>query len=255
MSVVAMYREKRFEEIKRLLQERKELSIEDIMQAVNISRDTARRDIVALVDQGVGRRTRGGIVAPTFGHTVPSYSERLNLFSEQKTQMAHLALNLIKPGGVYFIDDSTALLKLSQSIATECTIYTHSLDNAIAMSVQSDITLRLVGGKLNHHGRFFFEPAALNTLSKIAFDAAFMGATAIRSDGVYFPYAEDAQVKQAVASSARQVVVVSETQKFKIAATYQGMSLNQIDTFITDRNLTATERAWFPKSTRIIYPH
>ncbi|WP_175265374.1 DeoR family transcriptional regulator, partial [Lacticaseibacillus nasuensis] len=45
---MAMYREKRFEEIKRLLNTKQELSIEDIMQAVGVSRDTARRDIVAL---------------------------------------------------------------------------------------------------------------------------------------------------------------------------------------------------------------
>ncbi|WP_156314490.1 DeoR family transcriptional regulator, partial [Lacticaseibacillus camelliae] len=56
---MTMYREKRFEEIKRLLTERKELSIEDIMQAVGVSRDTARRDVVALAASGAGRRTRG----------------------------------------------------------------------------------------------------------------------------------------------------------------------------------------------------
>jgi len=249
-----MYREKRFEEIKRLLAERKELSIEDIMQAVNVSRDTARRDIVALAERGVGRRTRGGLIAPTFGQSIPSYSERLNLFSAEKTQMAQLALSLIHPGGVYFIDDSTTLLKLSQNINAEVTIYTHSLDNAIALSVQPAITLRMLGGKLNQHARFFFEPETLHTLSRIAFDAAFIGATAIDQSGVYFGYEADAQIKQAAVSAARQAVVVSETQKFKLNAPYQGLKLNEINTFVTDRALTARERRWFASDTTLIYP-
>ena len=47
------------------------------MKAVGVSRDTARRDIVALDAQGVARRTRGGLVSLSFGHTIPSYSARL----------------------------------------------------------------------------------------------------------------------------------------------------------------------------------
>ena len=158
---MAMYREKRFEEIKKLLAARNELSIEDIMKAVGVSRDTARRDIVALDAQGVARRTRGGLVSLNFGHTIPSYSTRLKRFSTQKTKMAKAALSLIKAGGVYFIDDSTTLLKLSQSIHHPVTVYTHSLDNAIALSVEERVNLHLFGGKLDHHARFFFGPTML----------------------------------------------------------------------------------------------
>ncbi|WP_203624147.1 MULTISPECIES: DeoR/GlpR family DNA-binding transcription regulator [unclassified Lacticaseibacillus] len=249
---MTMYREKRFEEIKRLLTERKELSIEDIMQAVGVSRDTARRDVVALAASGAGRRTRGGIVSLTFGHTVPSYSERLKLFSKEKTAMARQALSLIKPGGVYFIDDSTTLLKLSQSIDVPVTIYTHSLDNAIALAVKSDVTLRVLGGKLNHHGRFFFQPENLTTLGRIAFDAAFIGATAMSAAGVYFPYADDADVKATLAQAARQVIVVSETQKFQIQAPYRGFPLAAVDVLITERALTKQERGWFAGQTQFM---
>lgn len=249
---MAMYREKRFEEIKRLLAQRKELSIEDIMQAVGVSRDTARRDVVALVAAGVGRRTRGGIVSPTFGHTIPSYSERLNRFSEAKTAMAQTALQLIRPGGVYFIDDSTTLLKLSQSISAPVTVYTHSLDNAIALAVKTSVTLRVVGGVLNHHGRFFFGPATIPTLSSVAFDAAFIGAAAIAPDGVFFPYADDAAVKAALAAVAQEVVVVSEAQKFADRAPYRGFTLDAVDTLITDRALTSAERQGFAEHTRFL---
>lgn len=114
------------------------------MKAVGVSRDTARRDIVALDAQGVARRTRGGLVSLSFGHTIPSYSARLKRFSTQKTKMAKSALTLIKPGGVYFIDDSTTLLKLSQSIRQPVTVYTHSLDNAIALSVEERVNLHLL---------------------------------------------------------------------------------------------------------------
>ncbi len=250
---VAMYREKRFEHIKRLLETKQELSIEDIMNAVGVSRDTARRDIVALDAAGAGRRTRGGIVSMTFGHTIPSYSERQKLFSAAKSAMAVAALKLIRPGGVYFVDDSTTLLKLSQSIAMPVTIYTHSLDNAIALAVRPEVTLHLLGGNLNHHARFFYSVTGLETLGNIAFDAAFIGATAIRQKGLFFAYETDARIKAAVATTAKQVVVVAEAQKFQTEATYRGFTLDAIDTLISDAPLTSVQQAWFaPKTTVVV---
>ena len=62
---MAMYREKRFEEIKKLLAARSELSIEDIMKAVGVARDTARRDIVALDAQGVATVSYTHLTLPT----------------------------------------------------------------------------------------------------------------------------------------------------------------------------------------------
>lgn len=252
MAIVAMYREKRFEQIKKLLAEKQELSIEDIMNAVGVSRDTARRDIVALDAAGSGRRTRGGIVSLTFGHTIPSYSERQKLFSAEKTAMAKAAASLIHPGGVYFVDDSTTLLKLSQSINVPVTIYTHSLDNAIALAVHPEVKLHLLGGNLNHHARFFYSVQSLKQLADIAFDAAFIGATAIEAKGLYFAYENDALIKAATATAAKQVVVVSETQKFQNSATYRGFSLNLIDTLITDAPVPDAERAWFAPHTECL---
>ncbi|WP_461214056.1 DeoR/GlpR family DNA-binding transcription regulator [Lacticaseibacillus sp. GG6-2] len=249
---MAMYREKRFERIKKLLNAKQELSIEDIMNAVGVSRDTARRDIVALDAAGAGRRTRGGIVSLTFGHTIPSYSERQKLFSAAKSAMAASALKLIHPGGVYFVDDSTTLLKLSQSIDVPVTIYTHSLDNAIALAVRPEVTLHLLGGSLNHHARFFYSVEGLKTLSNIAFDAAFIGATAIRQKGLFFAYETDARIKAAVASTAKQVVVVAETQKFQTDATYRGFALKVIDTLISDAPMPSAQQAWFAPETTVI---
>jgi DeoR/GlpR family transcriptional regulator of sugar metabolism len=249
---MAMYREKRFEQIKKLLDEKQELSIEDIMQAVGVSRDTARRDIVALDAAGAGRRTRGGIVSLTFGHTIPSYSERQKLFSAEKSAMAQAALKLIQPGGVYFIDDSTTLLKLSQSITVPVTIYTHSLDNAIALAVRPEVTLRLLGGKLNHHARFFYSVQGLETLSQVHFDAAFIGATAVNADGLFFAYENDAQIKGTVAKTAKKVVVVAEAQKFGTDATYRGFELNAIDTLISDTAILPAQKSWFDPKTDLI---
>ncbi|VDG72928.1 DeoR family transcriptional regulator [Clostridium carnis] len=52
-----MYQEERIYKILKLLREKKSLSNQEIMEKFNISRDTARRDILKLVDEGVAVRT------------------------------------------------------------------------------------------------------------------------------------------------------------------------------------------------------
>ena len=59
-----MYQEERIYKILKLLREKKSLSNQEIMEKFNISRDTARRDILKLVDEGVAVRTHGGITKP-----------------------------------------------------------------------------------------------------------------------------------------------------------------------------------------------
>lgn len=46
-----MYQEERLYQIMNLLREKKSLSKQEIMERFNISRDTARRDIICLVNQ------------------------------------------------------------------------------------------------------------------------------------------------------------------------------------------------------------
>lgn len=52
-----MYQEERLYQIMNLLRKKKSLSKQEIMSTFNISRDTARRDIICLVEQKIALRT------------------------------------------------------------------------------------------------------------------------------------------------------------------------------------------------------
>ena len=51
-----MYQEERLYQIMNLLRKKKSLSKQEIMSTFNISRDTARRDIICLVEQKIALR-------------------------------------------------------------------------------------------------------------------------------------------------------------------------------------------------------
>ncbi len=60
-----MYQEERLYQIMNLLRKKKSLSKQEIMSTFNISRDTARRDIIFLVEQKIALGKHGGINLPS----------------------------------------------------------------------------------------------------------------------------------------------------------------------------------------------
>ena len=71
-----MYQEERVYQILELLKKEKTLTNQDIMNKFNISRDTARRDIIKLVNEGLATRTHGGITLTSLHSPIDNYHNR-----------------------------------------------------------------------------------------------------------------------------------------------------------------------------------
>ncbi|NYC47757.1 DeoR/GlpR family transcriptional regulator of sugar metabolism [Clostridium beijerinckii] len=72
------------------------------METFNISRDTARRDIVRLVDEGVAIRTHGGIAVPSIRTEIKDYKSRLSINSEEKIKLGEYAAKYVSTNQVCF---------------------------------------------------------------------------------------------------------------------------------------------------------
>lgn len=91
-----MYQEERIYEILKMLKNKKTLSIHEIISIFEISRDTARRDIVKLVNEGLALRTHGGIAIPEFQTEIYSYKKRIPENIEIKSLLAEKAAMYIE---------------------------------------------------------------------------------------------------------------------------------------------------------------
>ncbi|MET1249160.1 DeoR/GlpR family DNA-binding transcription regulator [Sporolactobacillus sp. STCC-11] len=246
-----MHQEKRIALIKQLVTNQQEITTKEIMERFNISQDTARRDIILLTERGEARRTHGGILAINYGTNVPNYEDRLQKFTKQKIRIAMAALNYIKNDGVYFIDVSTILLKLCQNLNKKVTVFTHSLDNSFALAEQPEVSVNLFGGRLHHKNRFFYGLDVMEKINDLVFDVAFVAASGIDERGIYFVNEEDAEIVQRVVKHSRKVILVAENHKFDNHSFYRGSEMKDIDVFITDKNLSTEQRAFFSNDTRI----
>lgn len=229
-----MYQEERLYEILNMLRDKTVLSNKEIMETFDISRDTARRDIVRLVDEGVAIRTHGGIAIPSIQNEVKDYKNRININSEEKVQLGKYATKYIAPNQVCFFDVSTTVQALCQWITENISIYTHSLDN-MEILADKNCEVHLLGGKLERKNRFLYGSETISQIEDIHFDIAFLGAAAISKDGIYVVDHEDAFIKKKIAERTSFVCVITDSEKFFKLSTFKAISFDSIDLVITTK--------------------
>jgi len=230
-----MYQEERLLKILEHLNYSNRLSVQEICKMFDISRDTARRDIVKLVEKDTVIRTHGGITLPGLNDTIRNYRERLEAHSEEKRLIAEKALMYIKDKEHYFFDVSTTVSYLAKGLNKNVMVYTHSLDNIEILSENKYVSVHSIGGCLNKENRFFYNIDCKSSLQGINFDTAFLGAAAITEEGIYYANYEDAFIKQTAAKQSDKVILLADFEKFGKTAYYKGLDLDQIDIIITDQ--------------------
>ncbi|MDD7794483.1 DeoR/GlpR family DNA-binding transcription regulator [Clostridium sp. 'White wine YQ'] len=230
-----MYQEERLLKILEYLNEHRKMSVHDICETLNVSRDTARRDIIKLIEQGTAIRTHGGIAIPAIRNTIKVYGERLKSYSEGKKSIAKRALPFIHYKEHYFFDVSTTISFLAEYLNEEVTVVTHSLDNIEVLSEKENVKVYSTGGYLNRDNRFFYGPDSIRYFKNMLFDAVFLGAAAIMENGIYYVDEEDACIKSAVVKRSSKVIVLAEYEKFSLSSYHKGVDLDEIDIIITDK--------------------
>ena len=232
-----MYQEERLELILAYLKENKRISVEEICNLYNVSRDTARRDLVSLEGQGSIVRTHGGAILPKINEEIKSYSERLLNDIEEKHKIAKLAISLVKERDTIIFDTSTTVQACSELLEDKhCTVITTSINVADILSKKSNISILMPGGKLNNTHKYLYGTATINMLSNYFADRAFIGALGISENGITVSDDEDAAVMKKMIDQSRESIVLADHTKFKRTASFKVCNLSEIDFIITDKN-------------------
>ena len=204
-----MYQEERIYKILEILKAKKTMTNQEIMDQFHISRDTARRDIVRLVNENLAVRTHGGITLNDV-HQIGSYQTRKQENEEIKNEIGKIA--------VYVEGNIEA--------------YTHSLDNIEILS--NHCLCQMIGGTYFKKNRYMYGSQTLNMIDQIYFDLAYVAAAAVMEDGIYVEEFEDAMIKKKVASRSQKVCLVVDHSKFNKKSSYKALVFQDIDVLVVD---------------------
>lgn len=225
--------------IMQLLHQNKVVKIADIANRLNVSSETARRDLDVLQDSHDIKRIYGGAILQAPSSSEPPHAARNASRNAQKAAIGKAAAQLVGSGETIILDIGTTTLELARHLRelSNITVLTNSLPIVNELS-NTGVDLFCLGGRLNTDELSMFGKITTDALHNFFVDRAFIGAGGVTLDGGISDYnSEEAAVHRAVIERAGQIILLADSSKFGSNAFASVCGLDRIDVVVSDKNL------------------
>jgi DeoR family transcriptional regulator, fructose operon transcriptional repressor len=227
----------RQKQICELIAKRGECSIEELVERLEVSGMTVRRDLQALAEQGRVIRTHGGAAIADRISFEFEFLSRVRENQAAKMAIAAAAAAQIKDGESVMLDSGTTTLELAKRFRgrQRLTVITSSLPIAAQLQFDPQIEVLLLGGRLRASSPDLAGAITEHNLETLRADVAFLGADAIdRQGGVFQESPELARMLTKMSASAGRVYVVADGSKLGKTALWRFGSMTDWAALITD---------------------
>lgn len=218
---------------------RGQVRIDELIEKFGVSRMTVHRHIDQLAAQGVLRKLHGAVSALPSGIYESLFRYRKTVATEQKRALAEAALELIEPGQVVMMDDSSTAAALVPLLPARAplTIITNSLSVATTLKEEEGIDLIGLGGQYRPTYDAFIGLVCESAISRLRADILVCSASAVSGTSAFIQDGQVVRVKQAMmAASARRFLLVDAT-KFGRTALHLFADLASFDAVFSNASL------------------
>ncbi len=227
--------EERYRIITNLLEEKKTITIEQLSNTLGVSKDTVRRDLIALEKQNLLKRTFGGAISCSKSVPSTKHTERLYQFNTSKDAIAKTAVELIKSHTNILFDNSTTVQAVAHLLLTEeMHAVTNSLPIAQILAQNPDCDISFLPGRLDKDQMYVIGSDTIEKLMCYNFDYCFLGVSAFDNSGLYTHVEEEGLVKKQMIKSSNLTIALADHSKFDTVDFYKIGNLNCIDILVTD---------------------
>lgn len=214
-----------------------EVSVDALAEQFETSEVTIRKDLTALEKSGLLLRRYGGAIALPQEIVAQSNEELVSL---RKMVIAKAAADLIKDHNRIIIDSGRTTEALISQLSNKrgLLVMTNAMNIANQLlSLENEPTLLMTGGTWDPHSESFQGQVAEQVLRSYDFDQLFIGADGIDIERGTTTFNELMGLSQVMAESAREVIVMVESDKIGRKIPNLELPWHKVTTLITDNNL------------------
>lgn len=227
----------RKESVYRYIFENQSATINNLAALLKVSHMTVRRDIKALEEQGLVVQVSGGAkLSSVIYHELP-YQDKASLNHRMKKNLGLYAASLVKDGQVVYLDAGTTNFEIAKQLGERfnITVVTNDFTIANYLMNKKQIELFHTGGRIDKRNLSSVGSVAARVIESINIDIAFLSTSSWDlAHGISTPYEEKLVVKQAILSSSKKNILVSDSSKYGTYSFYSICKLEDFDMVITD---------------------
>lgn len=249
-----MLKKERLLKIVDLVNKNKMVTTSELMDQLNVSDMTIRRDLDELNKSGKLIRLHGGAQSIDSIDSEQPHYQKKSVHVEAKKQVAQLSASFIKDNETIYIGSGTTLEYMIPYIKNKnLRVITNSL--LIFQDIKStahNLDILLIGGNYREMSGAFIGSLTNDVLKKLKFDKAFVSANGIHDEFIMNASAEEGQTQEIALNNSRIKYIVADSSKLNRDDFCQFYSLYDIDGLVTNQldNLSLTQH--YQKYTKII---
>lgn len=217
-----------------------------------VSRETIRRDLIALNEAGTVKKWFGGAMPVNDFRIQPVDARTDN--QEIKMRICQKALDYIPDHAVLFLDTGSTVLCMAQLLKDRSgyTIITNSIP-VINVLLESNNQVIITGGSVNQQIMSVMGLQTVSFLEKIKLDVAILGSSGYdRHKGPTSNNLDDGQIKHVVIDNAQTSIVLADSRKATHSSLTQYASWRDIDYLITDDGMSPQKLEALKEQTDVI---
>lgn len=217
------------------------VSIDELVDKFNVSKATVRRDLDYLKNQGAIYLVRGGARKKEGIDQELMYSEKLDRNKEERERIGHVAAGMIEEGQTVFVDTGVTAREMIPYLCELRNIHVVTNDVWIAAHIVSNtgIKVSVPGGNIRRGYYTIKGSETEQYLSNLFVDIAFISIDAIDSEfGCSITNNDEVIIKQQMIAQSKKTVIIADHSKYETVAGWKVCRLDEIDVFVTGKELS-----------------
>lgn len=227
----------RQQEILEILKDKNYVTVDYLSKEVHSSTSSIRRDLTFLENEGIVRRSHGGVTLLTTQPQLVPFAFRLQENRKEKAALAKAAAKLIKPDTTIYIDSSTSALHLYRYLTPDMniTVFSNNIQ-LVQLLVSNNITTYCIGGLISTQNKVITTGSyALAMIRNIYVETMFFASSALAADGIITDIDEsETAIRREILSHAKTKVFLCQSNRFGERSRFYVAEVSQLDYIVSD---------------------
>jgi len=222
------------------------MSLGEFVQLLEVSESTIRRDLEALEEQGLIRRTRGGAVSVKgIGAHPLAFAERETTALAEKQAIAAAAAELIPANQAVILDGGTTCFEVARVlVGRRLNVITNSVPIASLLSAELTTEVTLIGGYVYPRTGVALGASAEQMLEGLHATQLVLSCAGACPEGVFNHNQMMVDVERKMMAKADEVILAVDHTKFGRRGVVKMASWEEVDVIVTDGGAGADDRRW-----------
>lgn len=239
-----MWHQERRSRIVELLRTGARASTAKLARELGVSRETVRRDLLSMESEGLLQRVHGGAVGADTPREEAPFERRKRQRWRDKLEIGRLAVELIEPGMVVFVDAGTTTLAFAEALAGVPRI--EVVTNSVGVAERLGERAILLGGRISTDVPATFGELTLSEIDRFMADFAFISPVSVHPDGGVMNYAlNEAEIARAMLRRSERLVVLADQSKLGATSRVKVCDLADVDWVVTAPPVEGAQRGMF----------